>query len=118
MSRRISAAHLGLIPMLVGPAALAHGGGEHVMGTVKAVEASSITADTKDHREVSVEVDASTDLEKSGHKSSFQDVEPGERVAIHAKRGAADGRLKAEHVKFGRATPRAQAAEPVSQGAP
>ena len=112
MSKRMSAELLVLLSMLVGPAALAHGGGEHVMGTVKSIEASTITVETKDHKEVRVDTDASTDFEKSGEKVTLQDLKPGERVAIHAKKAAADGALKAEQVKFGKSKAKAQAPKP------
>jgi preprotein translocase subunit YajC len=74
--------------------AFAHGGMEHVMGTVKSVSASSITVATKE-KDVEVKLDEATKYE--GAASSAADLKPGERVVVHAKRAAAG--LHAEIVK-------------------
>ena len=109
MSKRISVELLVLLSMLVAPAALAHGGGEHVMGTVRAVGAHSITVETKDHKKVVIDVNTDTSFQKAGEKATLQDLKPGERVVIHAKKAGPASELTAEQVKFGKAQPKAQA---------
>ena len=67
-------------------AALAHGGEEHLMGTVKSADEKSITVQTKDGKEVSATIDASTKFEKAGAAASAKDVTTGQRVVVHAKK--------------------------------
>jgi hypothetical protein len=74
--------------------AFAHGGMEHLMGTVKSVSASSITVATKE-KDVEVQLDEATKYE--GTASSAADLKPGERVVVHAKKAGAG--LHAETVK-------------------
>ena len=81
--------------------ARAHGGEEHVLGTVKAADAKSITVETKDKKEVVVQLDAATKFEKGGAAATARDLAPGQRVAVHAKR--AGGSLTATIVKIGSA---------------
>jgi hypothetical protein len=73
--------------------AFAHGGMEHLMGTVKSVSASSITVATKD-KDVEVLLDEATKYEGA---ASAADLKPGERVVVHAKKAGTG--LHAEMVK-------------------
>jgi hypothetical protein len=57
--------------------AYAHGKEEHVMGTVTAVTASTITVQTKDKDPVIVYTTAETKYEKSGAVASMQDLQVG-----------------------------------------
>ena len=67
-------------------AALAHGGVEHLMGTVKSADDKSITVQTKNGKEVRAAIDASTKFEKAGAAATAKDVTVGERVVVHAKK--------------------------------
>ena len=79
--------------------ALAHGGSEHLMGTVKAVDDQSLTVDTKNRKEAKVKVDADTKFEKSGQPATAKDLSVGDRVVVHTRSGK--GRQTAVLVKFG-----------------
>jgi len=86
--------------LLAASVALAHGGGEHLMGTVKAINASTITLETKDKKVVTVHYDDQTVFEKSGGKATPQDLKVGARAVVHAmKHGEL---LHATLVKFGK----------------
>jgi len=82
--------------------AYAHGKEEHVMGTVTAVTASTITVQIKDKDPVIVYTTAETKYEKSGAVASMQDLQVGDRVVIHAAR--IKDQLVAKEVHFGAAT--------------
>ena len=93
--------HIALIAALAFPAAaLAHGGGKHVMGTVKQVDATGLTVEHKD-KTVKVVFDENTKFEKNGAASSAKELAPGERVVVHTakKQGVSDP--VAVLVKFG-----------------
>ena len=70
-------------------AAFAHGGGEHLMGTVKAVDDKGLTIETKE-KDVKVAFDEKTRFEKDGAASSAKELSPGARVVVHTgkKKGA------------------------------
>lgn len=101
MKKRILMPVLFLMAAMLAPAAWAHGGQDHLMGTVKAVDASSITVETKDKKETKVLVDANTKFEKSGAAAALKDLSVGDRVVIHAAKKGSD--LTAVMVKFGAA---------------
>ncbi|MCI0574466.1 MAG: DUF5666 domain-containing protein [Myxococcaceae bacterium] len=89
-----------LAGVLSSTVALAHGGGEHVMGTVKSIDATTLSVETKEGKQVTFHVDAQTQFEKSGAKTTVGDVKVGERVVVHAmKHGTM---LHATVVKFGK----------------
>jgi uncharacterized protein DUF5666 len=88
-----------LAPLCWQMPALAHAGGKHVMGTVKAVDDQSLTVSTRDRKEVKVKFDAETRFEKSGKPASPKDLSVGERVVVHT-RSAKDG-APAALIKFG-----------------
>lgn len=69
------------------PVAFAHGGQEHVMGTVKAIDDASITVTTKAKKDVSVQLEASTKFEKGGAAVTAKDISVGDRVVVHSKKG-------------------------------
>lgn len=87
-----SLAVLGVAFSLSIGAAFAHGGMEHVMGTVKEVSATSLTVTTK-AKDVEVRVDGDTRFEGA----TARELKSGDRVVVHAKRSG-DG-LHAELVK-------------------
>lgn len=85
--------------LAAGPA-LAHGGGEHIMGTVKAIDGSTLSVATKDKKQLQIMYDEKTAFEKNGAKASVKDLKVGQRVVVHAmKHGEM---LHATLVKFGR----------------
>ena len=86
------------LALLGSSAALAHRGGQHVMGTVKSVDDKSLTVTSKG-TEVTIQLDDSTKFEKGGAAASSKDLSPGDRVVVHAKR--VDAGLKADVVKIG-----------------
>lgn len=86
-------------------AALAHGGGEHLMGTVKTVNEKGLTVETKEKKEVKVVFDDKTKFEQDGTASSAKELSAGARVVVHtAKRQGASDPL-AVLVKFGGKNP-------------
>ena len=82
--------------------AIAHGGMEHVMGTVAAVTSNSVTVNTTQHKTVTVLIDPSTKFENKPASGSLSDLKVGERVVIHAKPNA-QKKLVAVTVKWGSA---------------
>lgn len=92
---------LALVALVMGSVLVyAHNGIEHVLGTVTAVTASSITVETLKHTSVTVMVDAATTYTHSNEKAALKDVKKGERVAINAKEST-EKKLVAVSVKWG-----------------
>ena len=98
---------------LVTGAALAHGGEEHVIGTVTNVTPDSIIVKTAANKLVTVAVVPQTTFSKSKAAAKIADLTVGDRVVIHAKEPT-EGKLVADTVEF--ATPAARAA--LSKAAP
>src|SRR3954464_4480692 len=98
---KIRAAILAVCMALSTIAALAHGGEEHVSGTVTAVSEKAITVKTA-KAAVTVNVAPSTTFTKSKAAAKVTDLKVGDRVVIHAKEGA-DKKLVADTVEFGAA---------------
>jgi hypothetical protein len=69
--------------------AYAHGGGPHVLGTVKAVGAKSITVTDATAKPVVVSVDDKTTVERGGKPATLTEVKVGERVVVHTRKTAA-----------------------------
>jgi hypothetical protein len=88
--------------------AFAHGGAEHVMGTVTKITDTTITVKTA-AKEVNVTIAPATKFIKSKAAAKVTDLAVGERVVIHAVPGA-DDKLTAETVEFGAAAKTAQSA--------
>lgn len=86
--------------MLGSAVAFAHGGMEHVMGTVTALTDSSITVDTMKHTSVTVLIDATTKFTKNDAQASRKDIKVGDRVVIEAKENS-DKKLIGVTVKLG-----------------
>jgi hypothetical protein len=102
---------LGLV--LCAALVIAHGGLEHVMGTIAKVADASITVTGADGKPTDVIVDAKTTYARSGKAIRKTDLKLGEKVAIHAeKTGTAQTgfKLTAKTVEVG--TPTATAAAP------
>ena len=75
-----------LAVMLLAVSAVAHGSGEHLMGTVKAIDASSITVETTDGHATTAVIDAATKFERSDQPSKREDVVVGEKVVVHSNK--------------------------------
>jgi|GEM_PF-2958193 len=90
-----------LIAALAFPAvALAHGGGQHVMGTVKTADENGMTVETQESGEVKVVFDAKTKFEKDGAVSTAKELSPGVRVVVHAAKSDGAAAPLAVLVKF------------------
>lgn len=79
--------------------AFAHGGAEHVMGTVSKVSAQSVTVDTTDKKVVEVGLTAKTKFTRDNKKAAASDMKVGDRVMIEAKE--VNEKLVADEVKLG-----------------
>jgi hypothetical protein len=105
---------------LAAAAAMAHGGEEHVMGTVSKVAANSITVQTGAKTFVTVAVVAATTFTdtKVMAAAKIADLKIGDRVVIHAKEPV-EGKLEADTVEFSAPKPAApshtQTAMPAKQ---
>ena len=92
---------IAVLALCLGPViAFAHNGVEHVMGTITAMTANSITVDTAKHTAATVVVDASTKYSHSGAAASMKHLKVGDRVVIDAKENA-DKKLVGVTVKWG-----------------
>lgn len=89
---------------LAAVAALAHGGEEHVMGTVTMVTADSITVKTTAKEPVTVGVVPATKFMMGKMAMKFDGLKVGDRVVIHATEPK-EGTLVADTVDF--STPKA-----------
>jgi hypothetical protein len=79
-TRRVLLLALALTPMM----ALAHGGLEHVRGTVAKVSDQSVTVTTTAGRTVEVLLDAQTTYARADKPIQKSDLKVGDRVVIHA----------------------------------
>jgi putative ribosome biogenesis GTPase RsgA len=95
---------------LMAAAALAHGGEEHVLGTVTKVAQDSITVKTA-KSVVTVAVVPATTFTKGKLAAKITDLNVGDRVVIHAKEST-EGKLVADTVQL--AAPLAQQTKPKS----
>ena len=103
MKNRRMQALTAVLALILGSAiAYAHNGVEHVMGTVTAINGSSVTVETLKHTSVTVLLDASTKYTKNDAKITRQEVKIGDRVAIDAKENS-DKKLVGLAVKLGSA---------------
>jgi hypothetical protein len=84
----------------------AHGGMDHVMGTVTAVTDHSLSVKTGDGSISTVELDGETKFIKGDVAATIKDVQVGSRVVIHAHKH--DNALHAAEVKIGTNAARSQ----------
>jgi hypothetical protein len=82
-------------------AALAHGGHDHVMGTVKAVDlkARTVEVETKDGKRLTVQIDDKTKYLRDQAAAKETDLVAGVRVVIDAS--TVDGKQLAKEIKLG-----------------
>ena len=97
---RATALGLGLMLLVVAAAApgFAHGGFDHVRGTVVKVANHVLTVKTA-QGEVDVKLDNQTDLTRNGQKAQLSDLKPGARVIVEVPKGSKD--KVAQSVKIG-----------------
>jgi len=88
-----------LICALLSMLAFAHGGMEHVMGTVSAITDHSLTVKTTAGDSKTVAFDASTHFLKGEATVTVKELHVGDRVVIHAHKH--DNSLHAAEVKIG-----------------
>ncbi len=78
---------------------LAHGGFEHVMGTVSKVTADSVTVETTGKKAVQVGLNAKTTYTRADAKVAASDLKVGDRVVIDATE--VNEKLVAASIKLG-----------------
>lgn len=84
--------------LLVSLAAFAHGGLEHLKGTVTQVGDATITLAVDKGGPVTVHFDATTEFKRGSAAVTTQEVRTGEKVVVHAAKH--DGHLLAKLVKL------------------
>ena len=89
---------LALLPAV----ALAHGGFEHVMGTVSKISDTSVTVTTAAGKSVDVALDAKTTHARATQPLQRTDMKVGDRVVIDAVKTG--DKLAAHSIKIGGAT--------------
>jgi Domain of unknown function (DUF5666) len=85
--------------LLLGTLAFAHGGMDHVVGTITAVTDHSLSVKTRDGAIKTVEFDGETKFVKGDAAATIKDVQVGSRVVIHAHNH--DNTLHAAEVQIG-----------------
>ncbi|MCC6590233.1 MAG: hypothetical protein IT168_26305 [Bryobacterales bacterium] len=94
---------------LLGSTLMAHGGFEHVMGTVSKIGPTTVTVETTDKKMVEVVIDAKTKFSREDKAATVSDMKAGDRVMIDAK--PVDKKLVADSVKLGTAASKGTAAK-------
>lgn len=89
--------------LLLAALALAHGGMEHILGTVTEVTDHSISLKTRAGTQATVEFNSETKFFKGDAPATAKDVQVGNRVAIHAQQS--NKALRATEVRIGSDAP-------------
>jgi hypothetical protein len=99
--------------LLSAPAAFAHGTGQHVLGTVTAIDGTHIEVKTQKGTTVSVALTKQTRFKEKGNPKSTEPPSVGDRVVIEATKDEKDkkGGLVATEVHYSSGK-KAQAAAP------
>jgi len=85
-------------------AALAHGGSQHLMGTVESLAADQIVVKDRAGQMHHVRLDEKTRYrDTGGGAAEFSEIRPGDRVVVHL--GVAADASTALEVRFGRPNP-------------
>jgi hypothetical protein len=92
--------------LLVSAPAFAHGGMEHILGTVTGITDHTLSVKTSDGAALTFEFDGETKFTKGDAPATVKDVRVGSRVAIHAHKH--DNALHAAEVRIGTSTARSQ----------
>ena len=94
----LAIASLALLPTI----ATAHGGEEHVTGTVTKISETSVTVKTTAGKHVEIGFDAKTTYARAKQPIQKTDIKVGDRIVIHAME--MNGKLVAHTVEIGAAT--------------
>lgn len=79
----------GLVLVILAALAIAHGGFEHVIGTVVKVENNVLTVKTAKGN-VDVKLNDKTEITRNGHAALAADLKPGTRVVVDIPEGSKD----------------------------
>ena len=90
--------------LVIATFAWSHGDEIHVMGTVDKVDGTTITVTERNGNHTNVNVNDATKFLKGTAAAKLEDVKPGDRVVIHAKK--VNEQLQATEVRIGAAAPR------------
>jgi hypothetical protein len=101
INRAVLAAVIGL--SMFAAMAIAHGGLEHVTGTVAKISATSVTVKTTAGKMVDVAFDAKTTFSRNDQPMEKTAIKVGDRVVIHAEE--VNEKLVAHTVQIGAAAP-------------
>jgi hypothetical protein len=111
--RRFVALCLAAAVSLFAAPLFAHGGFDHVIGTVEKVDNNTLTVKTAKGN-VDVKLDAKTEITKSDQKAAAADLLPGSRVVVDIPEGSKD--KVAHSVKIGVAAPAAHEGHDAHKG--
>ncbi len=84
--KKILGLALSISSLLVSTALFAHGGQEHTMGTVSAIDAKHVEVKTQDGKTVSIQLTSDTKYVKGKTAAAFADVVVGTRVMVESKK--------------------------------
>ena len=84
--KQLTRALIALFAVVAAPAVWAHGGQEHVMGTVSSASATELVVKTTTGAEKTIQLTADTKVEKDGELSTAADLQPGQRVVVHTRK--------------------------------
>ncbi len=98
LNRALIAGLMAALLMVAAVPVFAHGGFDHVMGTVVQVSNNVLTVKTAKGN-VDVKLDDKTELTKNGQKAQLADLAPGSRVVVDIPEGNKD--KLAHSVKIG-----------------
>ena len=87
------------LTLLLSAQSFAHGGMDHVMGTITGMTDHSLSVKASDGTVTEVEIDGETKFVKGDSAATLKDVQVGSRVVIHAQKH--DNSLHAAEVKIG-----------------
>src|SRR5580704_14373073 len=93
--------------LFLGALAFAHGGFDHVTGTIAKVNGNVVTVTTAKGN-VDVKLDSKTEITRNDLKAQVADLKPGTRVVVDVPEGSKD--KVAHSVKIGVASPAKPAA--------
>ena len=97
-----------VIASLLALGSFAHGGVEHLKGTITKVDGTSITLAVEKGSPVVVATDAKTEFSRGGEKVTLKDIAVGDKAVIHAVEH--DEHFLAQIVKLGASAAPAKAA--------
>jgi len=100
---RFSIAMVAIVSLALSAAiASAHGGEEHVTGTVSMISDNSVTVKTTAGKIVEIAFDAKTTFTRAKQPIQKADIKTGDRIVVHA--AEVDHKLVAHTVQIGAAT--------------